>query len=117
MRMMRPRVMPFLFYALFFFSGGAGLGYQMVWSKMLATGLGHEMPAVLAVVAAVMGGMAIGAWTLDGVVSRSPRPWQWYGRLEILIGLWGLLLTVLMPVTNRSALHNPPWCLGAMLTD
>ena len=43
MRMMRPRVMPFLFYALFFFSGSAGLGYQMVWSKMLATGLGHEM--------------------------------------------------------------------------
>ena len=104
-RMMRPRVMPFLFYALFFFSGSAGLGYQMVWSKMLATGLGHEMRAVLAVVAAVMGGMAIGAWTLDGVLSRSSRPWQWYGRLEIFIGLWGLLLTVLIPVTNRSALH------------
>ncbi len=103
--MTRRRLTSFLLYALFLLSGGAGLGYQMVWSKMLATGLGHEMPAVLAVVAAVMGGMAIGAWTLDGVVSRSPRPWQWYGRLEIFIGLWGLLLTVLIPVTNRSALH------------
>src|SRR5207237_8876408 len=64
-------------YLLFFLSGAAGLGYQMVWSKMFAAGLGHEMPAVLAVVCAFMGGMAIGAWTLDGVVARSRRPGYW----------------------------------------
>ncbi len=27
---------------LFFFSGAAGLGYQMVWVRMFAAGLGHE---------------------------------------------------------------------------
>src|SRR5438876_995671 len=70
--MMRPRVMPFLFYALFFFSGSAGLGYQMVWSRMIAIGLGQEMPAVLAVIAAFMGGMALGACALDGANAHAP---------------------------------------------
>src|SRR3989440_4042100 len=97
--------MLFLLFALFFFSGSAGLGYQMVWSKMLATGLGHEMPAVLAIICAFMGGMAIGAWTLDGVVARSQRPDRWYGLLEIFIGLWGLLSTALIPIANQSALR------------
>src|SRR2546428_3985264 len=102
--MMRPRVMPFLFYALFFFSGSAGLGYQMVWSKMLATGLGHEMPAVLAVLCAFMGGMALGAWRLDGLIARSRAPGCWYGFLEILVGAWGFLSAALIPVANQAAL-------------
>src|SRR5262249_4717697 len=49
-RVPRQRKPVSLFYALFFFSGCAGLGYQMIWSKMFATGLGHEMPAALAIV-------------------------------------------------------------------
>src|SRR5437016_4044963 len=101
--MTRQRLMIPWLYALFFVSGAAGLGYQMVWSKMFTMGLGHEMPAVLAVVCAFMGGMAIGAWALDGVVARSRRPGCWYGWLEILIGLWGLLSTALIPVANQSA--------------
>ena len=94
-----------LFFALFFLSGSAGLGYQMVWSKMFGTGLGHEIPAVLAIVSAFMGGMALGAWKLDGVISRSPRPGRWYGWLEILIGLWGVLSAAVIPFVNQSALQ------------
>src|SRR5262245_52521819 len=90
---------------LFFLSGAAGLGYQMVWAKMFATGLGHEMPAMLAVVCAFMGGMALGAWRLDGIIARSTRPGRWYGWLEIVIGLWASLSAVLIPLTNQSALH------------
>src|SRR5438445_11129460 len=103
--MTRSRLTLFLLFALFFFSGCAGLGYQMVWSKMLATGLGHEMPAVLAIVCAFMGGMAIGAWTLDGIVARSQRPDRWYGLLEIFIGMWGLLSTALISIANPSELR------------
>ena len=36
-------------YALLFLSGLAGLGYEVLWTRMLATGMGHEMPALLAV--------------------------------------------------------------------
>lgn len=92
----------FLFVILFF-SGFAGLGYEMVWTRMLAVGLGHEIVAVLAVVAAFFSGMSLGAWLLDGVVSRSARPGRWYGILEFGIGLWSLTLIVLIPTSNRLA--------------
>jgi spermidine synthase len=101
----RRRLTIALLYALFFFSGSAGLGYQAVWAKMFAPGLGHEMPAVLAVVCAFLGGMALGAWTLDGVVSRSVQPGRWYALLELVIGLWGLTSTLLIPLTNQAALR------------
>ena len=52
---------------------------------MFAIGLGHEMPSLLAVVAAFFGGLALGAWALDGVVSRSRVPGRWYAALEVLI--------------------------------
>src|SRR5438876_2848502 len=102
--MTRARWQAAVLYLLFFFSGAAGLGYQMVWSKMFATGLGHEMPSVLAVVGAFLGGMALGAWTLDGFIARSPQPRKWYGWLQILIGLWAFLSALLVPVANQSAL-------------
>jgi len=95
---------PALLYLLFFFSGSAGLGYQMVWSKMFTTGLGHEMPAVLAVLCAFMGGMALGAWGLDSLIARSRSPGCWYGYLEIVIGAWGFLSAALVPVANQAAL-------------
>jgi spermidine synthase len=102
--MTRARWQPGILYLLFFFSGSAGLGFQMIWSKMFATGLGHEMPAVLAVLCAFMGGMALGAWKLDPLIARSRSPGRWYGCLEILIGAWGFLSAVLIPVANRVAL-------------
>src|SRR5436190_6451525 len=102
--MTRGRWQPALLYLLFFFSGSAGLGYQMVWSKMFATGLGHEMPAVLAVLCAFLGGMALGSWWLDRFIARSQSPGSWYGGLEIVIGAWGFLSAALIPAANQAAL-------------
>src|SRR5262249_22600324 len=42
-------------------SGFAGLGYQIVWTQESALWLGHEAAAVLAVIAAFFGGLALGA--------------------------------------------------------
>jgi spermidine synthase len=70
-------------YGIVLLSGFAGLGYEMVWTRMLTVGLGHEVPAVLAVVAAFFSGMALGAYSLDEIVSRSGCPgggmrlWNW----------------------------------------
>ena len=89
-----------LLYFLLFLSGFAGLGYELVWTRLFAVGLGHEMPAVLAVVAAFFSGLALGAWCLDRRVSRSRVPGRWYAGLEILIGLWALALVWLIPSGN-----------------
>ncbi|MCP3903209.1 MAG: spermidine synthase [Planctomycetes bacterium] len=90
-------------HAIFFFSGVAGLGYELVWTRMFATGLGHEFPAMLAVVAAFFAGLAIGAWALDGVVSRSRAPGLWYAGLELVIGGWALASVVVIPALNSLA--------------
>ncbi len=99
--MPRARTIPALL--LLFLSGGAALGYQMAWSRLLAAGLGHEMPAMLAVVAAFMGGMALGAWALDRRIRASPNPARWYALLELVIGLWALASPSLLAATNEFA--------------
>lgn len=87
-------------YTLIFLSGFAGLGYEMVWTRLFAVGLGHEMPAVLAVVAAFFSGLALGAWSLDRRVSSSRAPGRWYASLEIIIGAWAVVLVWLIPSAN-----------------
>jgi spermidine synthase len=86
-----------------FLSGFAGLGYEMVWTRMFTVGLGHEILAVLAVVAAFFGGLALGAYSLDGPIRRSRVPGHWYALLEFVIGLWSLALIGLIPAANRLA--------------
>jgi spermidine synthase len=74
----------------------------MLWSAQLATALGHEIIAVLAVVAAFFGGLAIGALMLGRSISTSRVPGRWYAALEALIALWGLALTALLPWFNHT---------------
>jgi spermidine synthase len=90
-------------YVVLFLSGIAGLGYEMVWTRMLMVGLGHEIIAVLAVVAAFFSGLALGAWALDRKISQSHKPEIWYAVLECSIGCWALLLTFFIPAVNASA--------------
>ena len=75
-------------------SGFAGLGYQIVWTQQGALWLGHEAPAVLAVVAGFFGGLAVGALALGSRIRASRRPLRWYAACEVVIALWGLLLAV-----------------------
>jgi spermidine synthase len=95
----------FALHILFFLSGVAALGYQLVWAKMFSTGLGHEMPAVLAIIAAFMVGMALGAWTLDRFIPRDMRAGFWLAGIELTIGAWALLASFFIPSVNEFALR------------
>jgi len=77
-------------------SGFAGLGYQIVWTRQLSLGLGHEAAAVLATVTAFFGGLALGAFALGRRIERSGHPLRWYAVCEAVVGVWGLVLAVLM---------------------
>lgn len=86
--------------ALMVASGFAALGYQIVWTQQSALWLGHEAAAVLAVVAAFFGGLALGSLMLGPRIDRSARPTRWYAACEAAIGLWSLAVAVLLaPVT------------------
>lgn len=77
-------------------SGFAGLGYQIVWTQQCALWLGHEAAAVLAVVAAFFGGLAVGALVLGQRIEASQHPVRWYAGCELVIALWSLLLALTM---------------------
>src|SRR4029077_8256497 len=86
-------------------SGFAAMGYEIVWTQQSALWLGHEAAAVLAVVAAFFGGLALGALSLGSRIDRSAHPARWYSACEAAIGGWGLaLLFAMAPVSS--------WLLG-----
>ena len=63
-------------------SGFAGLGYQIVWTQQCALWLGHESAAVLAVVAAFFGGLAVGAFALGARIATQRAPGALVRRLR-----------------------------------
>ncbi len=65
-------------------SGCAALGYELVWTRVLALALGHEVLGVLGVLAGFFGGMALGAWVMHERVRESDNPAQIFARLEIV---------------------------------
>jgi spermidine synthase len=86
------------FALIFFFSGGAALGCQVVWAKACAATLGSEWPSVLAVVTAFMTGMAIGNFLFMRVQTSGGR---WYAALEVVIGLWIWASAWLIPASDK----------------
>lgn len=85
-------------------SGFAALGYQIVWTQQSALWLGHEAAAVLAVVAAFFGGLAVGALALGRLIERSRRPERWYAGCEVVIALWSVALALLMAPIGHAVL-------------
>lgn len=75
-------------------SGMAGLIYEVVWARYLALFLGHTSYAVVAVLAAFMGGLALGNLLFGALADRTARPLAWYAWLEVAIGVYALLFPV-----------------------
>ena len=117
----------FLF-AIFTFSGFAGLIYESIWSHYLKLFLGHAGYAQTLVLAIFMGGMAAGAW-LAGRYSASWRNLLLgYAMVEAVIGVIALgFHSLFVTVTGAAfesllpALGTPAaaalakWSLGAAL--
>ncbi|MDT8407717.1 MAG: hypothetical protein RQ715_10745, partial [Methylococcales bacterium] len=76
---------------LLLLSGMAGLGYQLVWTRLFALGLGHEYASMLAVVSAFFGGLTLGAWLFRRWLGTIVRPAYGYAALELIIAVWALV--------------------------
>lgn len=83
-----------LFLIAYTFSGLAGLVYEVTWTRLLTLYIGHTTAAASAVVAAFLGGLAIGAAVGGRIAStQSPRRClQIYVGLEIAVAILALLL-------------------------
>ena len=68
---------------LFFASGAAALGFEILWARQLARVLGGSTSAIAFVVALFMGGMGIGYAIGGRVAPKLRRPIAAYGFAEL----------------------------------
>src|SRR5438093_11165960 len=86
---------------LFFCSGATALVYEVVWSKFLSQMFGSTIYAQTVVLAAFMGGLALGNRIFGCWADRLLQPVAVYGILEIIIGIYAFLF----PALDRAADH------------
>jgi spermidine synthase len=92
----------------FLLSGFAALVYQTAWTREFALVFGTSELAVATVLAAYMGGLALGAWTVERWLPRISRPVLAYAGLELGIGASALVLVPVLLMASE-------WALRAML--
>lgn len=88
----------------FLVSGMAGLIYQVVWTRYLALFLGHTSYAVVSVLVAFMGGLAVGNGWLGAQADRTRNPLALYGWLEIGIALYAIVFPFYYDLCERAFL-------------
>src|SRR5689334_1619028 len=76
--------------ACFLMSGVAALVYQTAWTRQFAIVFGTSELAVATVLAAYMGGLALGAWLAERFLPRVTRPVMTYALLELGIAAGAL---------------------------
>ncbi|MFC3195684.1 fused MFS/spermidine synthase [Marinicella sediminis] len=116
-----------LLMTLFFLSGLTGLVYQVIWSQQFSLIFGSTEVAVAAVLAAYMGGLALGAYLMGRLIHRVKRPVIWYALFELLLAIIALSMSGLIDagghvftwfigtqeMTSVNQLHAPIYVLGA----
>ncbi len=85
----------------FVLSGFAGLIYQTAWTLQFALVFGSSELALATVLAAYMGGLAVGAAAAGRWLGRVRRPVLLYAVLELGIGLAALAVPLAIRVTGR----------------
>ncbi|MCB9697404.1 MAG: fused MFS/spermidine synthase [Alphaproteobacteria bacterium] len=76
---------------LFFLSGATALAYQTLWVRELELVFGTSTFAISTVLAAFMGGLAVGGFVMGRYADRIAHPLRTYGLLEIGIGLYAVV--------------------------
>jgi spermidine synthase len=80
---------------LFFCSGATALVYEVIWSKYMALLFGSTIQAQTVVLAVFMGGLALGNKIFGRGADRALNSLAVYGRIEIAIGLYAFLFSLL----------------------
>jgi spermidine synthase len=87
--------------ACFFLSGATGLIYEVLWARMLGLVFGATTLAVSTVLAAFMGGLAIGSGLAGRRGATIRRPVRAYGLIEIGIALYALAVPLLFTFVDN----------------
>jgi predicted membrane-bound spermidine synthase len=85
----------------FFFSGAAGLIYQVVWTRMLTQIFGNTTYAIATVLSAFMAGLAIGSYLFGRIADRGRNDFLLYGILEAGVGVYGFVVPFVFGVARK----------------
>jgi spermidine synthase len=77
--------------SLLFLSGISALIYQVVWLRLLSLTFGVTVHAASTVLAAFMGGLALGSYLAGRFADRSKHPLRLFGFVELQVGLCGVI--------------------------
>jgi spermidine synthase len=85
----------------FVLSGATGLIYEVLWARMLGLVFGATTLAVSTVLAAFMGGLALGSALAGRAGPRIKRPFRAYGLLELGIAVYALAVPFLFSLVDN----------------
>ena len=96
-------------YGLFFLSGASSLIYELIWQRLLNLVFGVSTLAVSAVLAAFMGGLALGSLLFGRRADQTPRPLRLYAWLELGIAASALLVPAGFALLTRAYTEIYAW--------
>lgn len=85
----------------FVLSGATGLIYEVLWARMLGHVFGATTLAISTVLAAFMGGLALGSALGGRLASRIKRPFRAYGVLELGIAIYAVVVPLLFSLVDN----------------
>lgn len=85
----------------FVLSGATGLIYEVLWARMLGLVFGATTFAISAVLAAFMGGLALGSAWAGRLAARIERPLRVYGVIEIAIAIYAVAVPLLFRLVDH----------------
>ena len=94
-----PRFLPLLL-LLFVGSGCAALIYEVMWFQLLQLVIGSSAISLGVLLGTYMGGMCLGSLLLPRFVRTGLHPLRVYSRIELGIGICGILALILLPLIN-----------------
>jgi len=97
-----PRTVRLLVYGLFLASGATALVYQVAWTRNLSLIFGASFEAISVVLAAFMGGLALGGVCFGRLCNRVRHPLRLYGCLELGVAAFALVLPWLLHLVGKA---------------
>lgn len=82
---------------IFFLSGASALIFESLWFRLAGLSLGNSVWSASLVLAAFMGGLALGNGLVARLHRRVLRPVRLYAALEFAIGIGGVAVVLLLP--------------------
>ncbi len=85
---------------LFFLSGACGLIYEVLWTRLFSSALGHTYLSISIIVASFMFGLFAGSWLIGRSIGKCQNELIWYAILELVIGSYSLLFLLFTGFTE-----------------